>query len=74
MLEQDPSVAAVWQTILNGGAPWLADRIDAFDLSPDNVRRVLISHSHAARERAFATLIHNRVQRGGILAPAGLSI
>src|SRR5579872_7505730 len=31
MVELDDQVAAVWQTILHGDAPWLAERILRFD-------------------------------------------
>jgi DNA adenine methylase len=55
----------------------LADRILNFDLTEDNVKRVLEADDpnkpRSFRERAFATIVRNRVQRGGILAPgAGL--
>jgi len=73
MAELDPSVAAVWRVVLNGQAEWLAKRIENFELSLDNVRAVLDGDTDTLREKAFQTIVRNRVQRGGILAPgAGL--
>lgn len=73
LVERDPDVAAVWRTILGGQGLWLADRIGGFEVSPEAVGRVLESPARSERERAFQTLLRNRVQRGGILAPgAGL--
>ncbi len=72
-MELDPDVAAVWQTILNEHGKWLADKIIDFEMSRESVRKVLNSTNGSIRERAFATLLRNRVQRGGILASgAGL--
>jgi DNA adenine methylase len=67
--ELDEQVAAVWQTILNGQAGWLADRIAGFDLTLENVKAVLEKPPGALRDKAFQTILRNRVQRGGILAP-----
>lgn len=75
--ELDPRVASVWQTVLGGQAQWLAEKIENFELSGDNVRGELERESRGAllslRERAFLIILRNRVQRGGIMAPgAGL--
>ncbi len=73
LVEMDPDVAAVWITILRGGGDWLAQRIISFKLTPRSAREVLSSECSSLEERAFATVVRNRVQRGGILAPgAGL--
>lgn len=69
LVENDPNVSAVWQTILGGQAEWLAHGIASFDLTKDNVLRVLQRKATTQRERAFATILRNRVQRGGIMAP-----
>ncbi len=72
-VELDPHVAAVWQTILNGQGPWLARKIVTFKLSARSVQETFSANSTDPRDIAFATLLRNRVQRGGILAPdAGL--
>jgi DNA adenine methylase len=73
LVERDPNVAAVWHTILGGQAKWLADQILNFDLTRGNVTAVLRKEPTTQRERAFAVILRNRVQRGGIMAEgAGL--
>ena len=73
LIEIDPEIAAVWFTILGGDGPWLAERITSFRLTPQSARSILESEPHSTEERAFVTIVRNRVQRGGILAPgAGL--
>lgn len=69
LVELDPQVAAVWQTILGGDADWLADRILSFDLTHENVRAALAVESGGVREQAFRTILKNRTFHGGILAP-----
>jgi DNA adenine methylase len=68
MVELDEDVAAVWQTILQGGAEWLANRIITFELSIDAIRSELASAPTSIEERAFQTILKNRCYRGGILA------
>jgi DNA adenine methylase len=71
--EMDGAVAAVWRVVLNGQAEWLAKQILNFDLTLENVTTVLKQNSSELREKAFQTILRNRVQRGGILADgAGL--
>ena len=71
--ELDHSVASVWRVVLNGQAEWLARQILEFSLTLENVRDVLRAGAPELRERAFQTILRNRVQRGGILADgAGL--
>lgn len=77
MAETDEGVAAVWKTILNGQGEWLAQEILRFELTAANVRQALAEDSNGSavslRQRAFLTLLRNRVQRGGIMATgAGL--
>ena len=69
MVELDEDVAAVWKTILEGEAEWLAQRIERFPFSAQHVNDTLNEHPHGLREQAFATILRNRVNRGGILAP-----
>jgi DNA adenine methylase len=69
MVELDSEIAAVWQTILNGDAEWLAEEIVKFDLTPESVSHVLSSNSESVRQRAFRTIVKNRTYHGGILAP-----
>jgi DNA adenine methylase len=68
MVEKDEDVAAVWKTILNGGAEWLVDAIMNFQLTPESAKRAIEQASESLESRAFATIIKNRVNRGGILA------
>jgi len=71
--EMDQAVAAVWRVVLNGQAEWLAKQILNFDLTLENVTTVLKQNTPELREKAFQTILRNRVQRGGILADgAGL--
>lgn len=68
-IELDEQVAAVWQTMLNGNAEWLANAIVAFDVTEETVTRLLSGHPDTLRDMALRTLVKNRVNRGGILAP-----
>jgi len=71
--ELDSGVAAVWRVVLNGQAEWLANEIKHFDLTVEKARMVLGQPAETLREKAFQTILRNRVQRGGIMAPgAGL--
>jgi DNA adenine methylase len=77
MAETDEGVSAVWKTILNGQGEWLAQEILGFELTAANVRKALEEDGNGSgvslRQRAFLTLLRNRVQRGGIMADgAGL--
>ena len=76
MAETDEYVAAIWRTILLGQAEWLAEKILRYDLTLENVKKALGKSNGAQltqKERAFLTILRNRVQRGGIMAPgAGL--
>lgn len=69
LVELDSEVAAVWQTILSEDGAWLADRIIAFQLTPETVQAALSGPVPSIREQAFQTILRNRVNRGGILAP-----
>jgi DNA adenine methylase len=69
MVELDDDVASVWKTILGADARWLAERITSFELTPENVQAELSKTDVSRREEAFHTLLKNRVNYGGILAP-----
>lgn len=68
LVESDPDVGAVWQAILGGHSEWLARRIAEFDLTRESAVEMLGREPTSLRERAFATILRNRVQRGGIMA------
>jgi len=70
LIELDDQVAAVWKTIIEDNeGEWLADQIRSFELSSENVQALLGRNNLSRREQALQTLIKNRVNRGGILAP-----
>lgn len=68
MVELDPDVAAVWQTILGDDAEWLVQRILQFPMSFEAVQEVLATPPVDQQQHAFLTILRNRVCHGGILA------
>jgi DNA adenine methylase len=68
MVELDEEIAAVWQAIVHGDAPWLAKRILEFDLTKEAVVREISKPTKSTKERAFQTILKNRTFHGGILA------
>ncbi len=68
MVELDEEIAAVWQTVVNGEAEWLAVRILTFEMTKDNVVAELQKRRRTQKEKAFQTIIKNRTFHGGILA------
>jgi DNA adenine methylase len=69
LVELDQNVAAVWDVMLNGHGPALAECITGFEMSLANARAVLAAEPRTPLDRAFCTILRNRVQHGGILAP-----
>ncbi len=69
MVERDDQVSAVWETILNGGCQQLANQILCFDVTLKNVQAKLAKHAISQEELAFQTILRNRINHGGILAP-----
>lgn len=73
IIEIDPDVASVWDAILNGKAKWLSTKIKSFKIGRRTVRAELKIDPLTPHARAWKTLLRNRVNHGGILAPgAGL--
>ncbi|HEY9851008.1 MAG TPA: DNA adenine methylase [Leptolyngbyaceae cyanobacterium] len=68
MVEKDEGVAAVWRTILGDDAGWLVNAIGNFHLTPESARKVIEASNQSLESLAFATIVKNRVNRGGILA------
>jgi DNA adenine methylase len=68
MLELDDEIAAVWQSVVNGDAEWLANRILAFHLTKETVIQEIKKAPKTLREKAFQTILKNRTFHGGILA------
>jgi DNA adenine methylase len=69
MAELDSRVAAVWKTILGAEAEWLVARIRNFRITRESVIGELCREPANEEELAFQTILRNRVQRGGIIAP-----
>jgi DNA adenine methylase len=69
MVERDPNVAVVWQVILQGDVQDLTRRIINFPISRERVVEELGREPHSPVDQAFQTILRNRVQRGGIMAP-----
>lgn len=69
MVEMDAQVAAVWKTVLNGRGGWLAEKIASFELTPETVCQELAVQPNSTHEIAFQTILRNRINHGGILAP-----
>ncbi|HPY31663.1 MAG TPA: DNA adenine methylase [Verrucomicrobiota bacterium] len=68
MVELDEQIAAVWESILEGDAKWLAKKLLTFELTPESAKAELTRLPHNRREVAFQTLLRNRTAHGGILA------
>jgi len=68
MVEIDEDIAAVWQSIVDGHAEWLAKRILDFDLSKEAVIHEISKTDVSVKEKAFQTILKNRTFHGGILA------
>ena len=69
MVELDDEVAAVWKVLLGNRVYWLRERIGEFTVTDKSVREVLDSSPISLHQKAFRTIVKNRVSRGGILAP-----
>ncbi len=68
MIELDHQVAAVWRAILEEDGCWLTDKIVTFDLTMANAEAVIAKAPGSLQEKAFQTILKNRIYRGGILA------
>jgi DNA adenine methylase len=68
MVEKDEGVAAVWRIILEADAKWLVEAIGNFHLTPESARKAIEASDRSLNSLAFATIVKNRVNRGGILA------
>lgn len=68
MVELDADIAAVWTSVIEGYAKWLAKRIIEFDLTKESVIKEISRTGVDVKERAFQTILKNRTFHGGILA------
>ncbi|MFM9967203.1 MAG: DNA adenine methylase [Burkholderiales bacterium] len=72
LVERDPAVAALWAVVVHGNeedVEALFKRVLSFEMTTAAVDRVLNVYSSTLVDRAFSTIVKNRVHRGGILAP-----
>ncbi len=69
LVELDQDVARVWEVILERSGNRLARRIEDFQFNPESVVACLSSKARSKLDSAFQTILRNRVQHGGILAP-----
>src|SRR5574341_1909533 len=69
MCEIDPYVAAVWEVILRGDYKALISKIASFEIGREAAIEELSQNARSPVDIAFQTILRNRVQRGGILAP-----
>ena len=68
MVELDDEIAAVWESVVNGNAEWLANRVITFDLTKEAVIEEIKKKPSTQKEKAFQTILKNRTFHGGILA------
>ncbi len=68
MAELDEEIAAVWQSVVNGDAEWLAKQILDFDLTKENVITEISHTANSTKQKAFQTILKNRTFHGGIIA------
>ena len=69
LVELDEQVASVWHVILEGEAEWLANRLLGFKMCRENLEDELNKTADSVRETAFQTILRNRTNHGGIMAP-----
>lgn len=67
LCEKDPDIANLLSCIVNEPER-LAHKIETFEVTTDSLRNVADEVPDTELERAFKTLIRNRISRGGILA------
>ena len=68
MVELDEQVAAVWQSIVDGHADWIINKILTFELNKQNLFFELNKEYHDPKHIAFQTILKNRTFHGGIFA------
>lgn len=68
LIELDPNIAAVWKTILGRDWKRLVEKIQAFKPTTAALERELKVTSVSALERAWQTILLNRINHGGITA------
>ncbi len=74
MSELDPDVASVWQTTLSSDSEWLINKILNFPRCTKTAAEIFETPPKTTRDRAFQTILRNRLLHGGILAPGSRMI
>ena len=69
MVEKDEDVAAVWRTIFGHEYKWLVDKIVSFEVTSQTANEIFMQKPESLKQHAFQTILRNRLQHGGILAP-----
>lgn len=67
LVERDPDIAAVWKVLLSDEAEWLEEKIGRFELKESTARYWKNKRKLSLKERAFRTLLLNRINRAGII-------
>ena len=67
LCEKDPEIANLWQCLIDDPEQ-LAQRVESFVPTIDNVRTVFEDTSAHSADAGFRTLLRNRINRGGIIA------
>lgn len=67
MIEIDDEIAAVWEVIINGNYKWLSEKIYNFELTTENVNREFKKPNKTIEDKAFCTILKNRIFHGGII-------
>ena len=73
MVDLDRDIAAFWRATLHHG-PDLAERIQRFTPSRDQIEELTCQAPRDVIEHGFRTLVLNRTRRGGVLAPGAALI
>ncbi|MEK7790391.1 MAG: DNA adenine methylase [Deltaproteobacteria bacterium] len=69
LVELDEEIAAVWETIIHGDFEKLAKKILNFEMKYSAVKDAIERDSRNTLEKAFQTILKNRISHGGIMAP-----
>lgn len=76
LVEIDDEISAVWKLTIHGSDQdfeRFASSIVTFTFNYENVRQIIDSKPRSEHKKALRTIVKNRAQRGGIMAPgAGL--
>ena len=68
MGELDDEVSSVWNVILYGNVDELIQSISCFNMTVENVKDTINKVPLTPEEKAFQTIVKNRVYHGGIMA------